>query len=103
MQRSFISTALLATFAAAQQQVAFPLKVKVDGEQVNMYMHQTEWSDMSVADENAITMNNRDRAYLSWSETPEPYSYFKPNLLGGYVQYDVDISKLPCGCVTALY
>ena len=66
-------------------------------------MHQTEWSDMSVGDENSITMNNRDRAYLSWSESPEPLSYFKPNLLGGYVTYDVDISEMPCGCITALY
>jgi len=48
-------------------------------------------------------MNNRDRAYLSLSEQPDPFSYFRPNLLGGYVTYDVDISNLPCGCITAFY
>ena len=99
-----LATAALAGIAAAQdQQVAFPLRPKLDGEYIDLYMHQTAWSDMSVADQSAITMNNRDRAYLSWSEQPDPFSYFRPNLLGGYVTYDVDISKLPCGCITALY
>lgn len=58
---------------------------------------------MSVDGDDTITMNDRDRAYLSWAEQPDPYSYFKPNMLGGYMSYDVDISELPCGCITAMY
>ena len=67
-------------------------------------MHQPHWSDMSVTgDNNVINISNRDRAYISWSETPEPHSYFMPNMLGGYMSYDVDLSNLPCGCITAMY
>jgi hypothetical protein len=96
-------TAFIA-LAAAEQQVAFNLRPKLDGEYIDIFMHQTTWSDMDVIDSGeTIKMNNRDRAYLSTSEVPDPYKYFKPNLLGGYVTYDVNLSKLPCGCITALY
>ena len=95
---------MIAFAAAADQQVAFSVRPKLDGEYIDLFMHQTEWSDMSVDEgQNEMTMNGKDRAYLSWSETPEPHSYFKPNLVGGYMSYDVDISNVPCGCVTALY
>jgi len=47
MQRSF-ACITLAAMAVAQQQVSFKLKPKLDGEFIDMYMHQTEWSDMSV-------------------------------------------------------
>lgn len=83
--------------------MAFPLRPKLDGVEIDLYMHQTEWSDMDVTDENAINMYNRDRAYLSYAPEPEPFSYFKPNMLGGYMTYDVDISEMPCGCITAMY
>merc|ERR1712060_341849 len=70
-----------------------------------MYMHQTDWSDAAVLGENSdeIHIGNKDRAYLSTSPTPDPYAYFKPNLLGGYMQYEVDLSGIPCGCITAMY
>ena len=108
MQSSqFIASVALFAVTAAQQQVSFPLRPKLDGEYIDLYLHQTTWSDMSVeenSDGNAvINMYDRDRGYISTSPTPDPYSYFKPNLLGGYVTYDINISDLPCGCITALY
>jgi hypothetical protein len=33
----------------------------------------------------------------------DPTKYFKPNMLGGSFEYDVDLSEVGCGCVTALY
>lgn len=33
----------------------------------------------------------------------DPAQYYKPNLLGGSVEYDVDLSKENCGCVAAFY
>ena len=41
--------------------------------------------------------------YLSESEQLDTSSYYKPNLLGGIFEYDVDLSKVSCGCVSALY
>lgn len=58
---------------------------------------------MIVEGDDTMYMHDRDRAYLSWAPEPEPYSYFKPNLLGGYMSYDIDLSEMPCGCITALY
>lgn len=29
--------------------------------------------------------------------------YFLPNLLGGSVEYDVDLSQHECGCIAAFY
>jgi len=41
--------------------------------------------------------------YLSWDDTFDTSAYFMPSLVGGSIEYDVDISKQSCGCVTALY
>ena len=41
--------------------------------------------------------------YLSNSPTIDTNDYFKPNLLGGSIEFDVDLSQSGCGCLTALY
>lgn len=43
------------------------------------------------------------RGYLSESATLDPNSFWTPNLLGGSIEYDVDISSRNCGCIAALY
>ena len=104
---SFIASIAAVAIVSAQDQVSFELRPKLDGEYIDLYMHQTRWSDMSVEQNSegsdVINMYDRDRAYISWSKEPHPDKYFKPNLLGGYVTYDVNLSSLPCGCITALY
>ena len=41
--------------------------------------------------------------YLSTVDEVDPEAYFKANLIGGRVQYDVDLSGVGCGCITAVY
>lgn len=41
--------------------------------------------------------------YLSTVERTDPSKYFKVNLLGGSLSFDIDLSKSGCGCLTALY
>ena len=41
--------------------------------------------------------------YLSNSATLDTNDYFTPNMLGGSIQYDVDLSEVGCSCNTALY
>ena len=48
-------------------------------------------------------MDYNNRMYLSTVDAVDPQSYFRANLLGGGVKYDVDLSKAGCGCITALY
>lgn len=41
--------------------------------------------------------------YLSKVNAVDPENFFRANLIGGRVQYDVDLSQVGCGCITALY
>jgi hypothetical protein len=48
-------------------------------------------------------MDFNGRAYFSTSQSWDPNAYFKPNLLGGSMEYDVDLSQAGCGCNAAFY
>jgi len=48
-------------------------------------------------------MDHGGRAYLSTQREWDPDAYFKPNLLGGSLEYDVNLKKVSCGCNGALY
>ena len=41
--------------------------------------------------------------YLSTVDYLDTSKYFTPNLLGGVMEYDVDLSEVSCGCVSAIY
>jgi len=41
--------------------------------------------------------------YLSTVNELDTSKYFRANLLGGKIKYNVDLSQAGCGCVTALY
>ena len=43
------------------------------------------------------------RAYLSTQMMFDIDAYYKPNLLGGSMEYDVDVSKAVCGCNATVY
>ena len=40
---------------------------------------------------------------MSTVDAIDPTSYFRANLVGGGVKYDVDLSRTGCGCITTLY
>ena len=52
---------------------------------------------------NAIDCPYNARATLSESPSLDPNGFFKPKLLNGSVEYDVDLSQTNCGCVAAFY
>jgi len=41
--------------------------------------------------------------YLSLSPEIDTDNYFTPDMLGGYLEYDVDLRNVGCGCITAIY
>lgn len=43
------------------------------------------------------------RGYLSKTASLDPTGFYAPNLLGGSVEYDVDLSQSNCGCIAAFY
>ena len=83
----------------------FPgITVKVDGVDTQLYVQYPEyWSEAQVYNGNEVGFDYNNRMYLSNSPTIDPSNYFKPNLLGGSLEYDVDLSDSDCGCLTALY
>lgn len=40
--------------------------------------------------------------YLSLSPSLDTSKFYSPNLLGGALEYDVDLSNVSCGCVSAV-
>lgn len=58
-------------------------------------------SSNSSGDTLNIPFNNR--GYFSLSPSLDPSQFYKPNLLGGSVEYDVDLSQSNCGCIAAFY
>lgn len=78
-----------------------PVQIKVDGEDTTLYV-QAAWSHPTVTG-SSISYGYNERMYLSTSEYNDTSLYFKPNLVGGSLEYDVDVSQVGCGCISALY
>jgi len=100
--KTFIAS--LAVIAATASAEAFPsIQAMVDGEPTTLYVHYPRaWSDATVAGD-SVSFDYNNRMYLSTSETTDVSQYFTPQMLGGYVEYDVDLSGVGCGCLTAFY
>ena len=41
--------------------------------------------------------------YFQNGNKNDPFDYFTVNLLGGSLQFDVDVSEVGCNCISALY
>ena len=80
-----------------------PIEVTVDGVPTTLYVQYPEtWSSATVSGD-SVSFDFKNRLYLSESPTTDPSQYFTPQMLGGYLEYDVDLSGVGCGCVTAFY
>ena len=66
-------------------------------------MHYPEWSEDIITDDASLTFDFNNRMYLSTSSALDTTKYFTVNLLGGSVNFDIDLSNAGCGCLTALY
>ena len=105
--RSFI-TALLASVGLASEtrnlvRDFVPMNVTVDGQPTTLYIAtpDSDWCTGGGGDKFVIPTGGR--AYLSLEKATNPETYFKPKLLGGFVEFDADISQSACGCVAAFY
>ena len=78
-----------------------PIEVEVDGEQKTMYF-TIQGVQQGTSD---IQVPSNGRGYLA--ETPDldmsNPKYWTPNLMGGSVEYDIDLSNHECGCIAAFY
>ena len=101
LKNNFISACIASlAIASHQSQNGYAsLQVTVDGVQKTLYMAMAS----SKSHDSTMTIPYNDRGYLSESPQLDPNSFFRPNLLGGSVSYDVDLSDRNCGCIAAFY
>ena len=86
---SSLSVSLLTVYAQAYEQI----DVKLNGVETSLYLQVVDWADAQVTNQSQVEMTYNSRAYLSYSPVKDLTQYFKPRLLGGYVEYDVDLSQ----------
>jgi len=77
-----------------------PIDITVDGVK-KTYYRQT--GDSNTGSGDYIHFGGPDGMKISEKSYSDPWSFFTPNLLGGSVEYDVDLSQMECGCVAAFY
>ena len=78
------------------------LDVKINGETKQMWtpdgQHRVEGGDIYVPHNSGLTIRDRDS-----NGQEQPDFYWNPNLLGGSVEFDIDLSKISCSCNMAFY
>ena len=79
------------------------IEIEVDGTKKIYYIAAPFTQGGGAAGELSVPANGR--GYIA--ETPsldlKDPKYFKPNLLGGSVEWDIDLSNHECGCIAAWY
>lgn len=50
-----------------------------------------------------ISLPYGGRSYLATSDKLGPDNFFRPNLAGGSIEYDVDLTRVKCSCNAAVY
>jgi len=77
------------------------LTITEDGAAKTVYIASPFWYTGEGGDR--VTLPYGGRSYLSNTNYLDPEGYYKPNLLGGSLEYDVDLSQADCGCLATLY
>ena len=78
-----------------------PITITVDGVETEKYIA----SEGCTAKDKQFTCEMSERGYLIDDpvfDTKKP-NFFKPNLLGGSIEWNVDMSEHECGCMNSFY
>ena len=80
-----------------------PLTINIDGVEKELFVLHPIWSEHVVTEKDQLDIKFNNRGYLSLVNEVDPAQYFKINMLGSILTYDVDLSKAGCGCVASMY
>ena len=81
-----------------------PLVVNVDEVETELWVQHPFTSQRSPTDDDqTVSFGYNSRMYLSTKREIDKSAYFTPNMLGGSIEYDIDLSQVGCGCITAIY
>jgi hypothetical protein len=99
--RNFATVCIAALSSSVN--ASFPsISATENDQEITLYVQYPNWASATTSG-SSFSYGYNNRMYLSTSETLDPNSFYKPNLLGGSMEYDVDLSLVSCGCVSALY
>ena len=91
--------AVSVVFGSSSKQIT----ITVDGEEQLLYVQPTSWSSDIEVEGSEVEMIYNRRAYISTVDKVDPDAYFTVDVLGGMLEFDLDLSSAGCNCVTALY
>lgn len=83
-----------------------PIDITLNGKVMSLYATRFSWSTPKVSGDKA-EIDGNGRMYFSTmpnnTAITDPDQIFKVNLLGGSIEYDIDLSGSECGCNTGIY
>ena len=100
IQKSLSVAACLAAATTAQY---VPLTVSVDGADAIKQYRSQNWSTATTSATYQVNIGSNNNVFLHDAALDGQYYAYKPGMIGGALQFDVDLSQLPCGCVAGVY
>lgn len=84
------------------------MNITENGTEMTVYMQYADWQDsdwspneINVSND-SVDFDSKKRMYMSLTPNLDTDQYYTPNLLGGAIEYDVDLSSVMCGCVSSV-
>ena len=98
--KSFTSILIAATASATQFNI-FPIKYNENW--LDLFLSNKCWAEAEVNDNYELEIGINNSLYMHDAENTLWESEFKPNLKGGSIEYDVNVSNQKSGCVAGVY
>ena len=77
------------------------MTITENGQTKTVYLGHPDWYS-GVADD-GVNLPEGARSYFFNTPDVDPNAVYRPNLLGGSVEFDIDMSGVECGCIAAFY
>jgi|Transcript_23508 hypothetical protein len=94
------ATAILAAIVSAETFGEIPLTI--DGSSESKYAASKEWSGATF-NSDGVTIDSNNSLFLKNSKSSSEAATFQPDILGGSIEYKVNVSNIEAGCVAGFY
>lgn len=81
---------------------ALPITIKEDGKDVNLFVVNADWFQATGSGTD-LHLPHNGRSYLSTTDSMTAHGWYTPDLLGGSIEFDADLSQSGCSCNTSVY
>ena len=102
MKTNYFAVACIGLMSPLASAQALTWAITENGYERTLYVHPADSNNTSLTIENGKELEYGADMRLNLSNSESPDDHYKPNLLGGVVEYDVDLSEAGCGCISEL-